>query len=202
MKPAAMKRIAALVAAALLPIAPAAAKNWTVEPGYSRLGFEVQAAGTTITGKFLDWSATIDFDPAALDTAHASVSIDLTRVETGDAKRDGFVSGPTWLNASGNGQTFAANDPSNPAIGRFETTAFRQTGTNSYEADGMLTLRGSTQPVTLPFALEISGDTAHMTARLGIDRTRWGIGGGDYPDGKTVATNVDVVIDLMAKAAP
>lgn len=198
-----MKRIATLAAAAFLLAAPAAAKSWTVDPGYSRLGFEVQAAGTTITGKFLDWSATIDFDPAALDTAHASVSIDLTRVETGDVKRDGFVSGPTWLNATGgSGQSYAASDPSNPAIGRFETTAFRQTGTATYEADGTLTLRGSTQPVTLPFTLEISGDTAHMTARLGLDRTRWGIGGGDYPDGKTVATNVDVVINLMAKAQP
>ncbi len=173
-----------------------------MDAGYSRLGFEVQAAGMTVTGKFLDWSATIEFDPTALAAARASVSIDLTRVETGDTRRDGYVTGPNWLNATGGGQAFAASDAANPSIGRFETTAFRQTGANTYEADGTLTLRGTAQPVTLPFTLDISGDTAHMTARLGIDRTRWGIGQGDYGDGKTVATNVEVVIDLTARAGP
>jgi polyisoprenoid-binding protein YceI len=186
------------LAVALALLSPAAAKSWTVDPGHSRLGFEVEAGGTTVTGKFLDWSAIIQFDPADLGNARASVSIDLTRLETGDTRRDGYVTGPQWLNAS-SGQTSAASDPSNPAIGRFETTAFRQTGANTYEAAGALTLRGSTQAITLPFTLDLSGDTAHMTARVAIDRTRWGIGQGQGAD---VASNVDVVIDLAAKAAP
>lgn len=194
-------RFVLLIAASAMAT-PASAKTWTVDQAASRLGFEVQAAGTTVSGKFLDWTAAIEFDPAALASAHARVSIDLTRVETGDTRRDSTVTGANWLNATGGGQTLAATDPSNPAVGRFETTSFRQTGANTYEADGMLTLRGSSLPVTLPFTLDIGGDTAHMTARVGIDRTRWGIGQGEYADGKTIATNVDVVIDLTAKAAP
>lgn len=195
-------RCLGLLVAVLALVMPASAKTWAVDKAASRLGFEVQAGGTTVSGQFLDWNAAIDFDPAALGSAHVSVSIDLTRVETGDARRDSTVTGPNWLNATGGSQALAAGDPSSPAIGRFEASRFRQTGANTYEADGTLTLRGTGQPVTLPFTLNISGDVAHMTARLGIDRTRWGIGQGEYADGKTIATNVDVVIDLTAKAAP
>jgi polyisoprenoid-binding protein YceI len=190
-----MRRFLAIAFAVAL-LSPAAAKQWAVDPASSRLGFEVQAGGMTVAGTFLAWDATISFDPNDLAHARASVSIDLTRVETGDAKRDGQVTGPNWLNAT-SGQGFGATDPSNPGIGRFESSAFRHTGGNAYEADGTLTLRGTAQAITLPFTLEIDGDSAHMTARVAIDRTRWGVG-----QSSDVATNVDVVIDLTAKAAP
>ena len=65
-----------------------------------------------------------------------------------------------------------------------------------YEAVGEMTLKGVTRPLTLPFTLQIDGDTAEAEASFTIDRTRFGVGSGwDVPD------SVRIVLDLKARAA-
>lgn len=193
-----MKPLAFLAALALAAGAADAA-SWNVDPAASRLGFEVQVNGQPVQGTFQSWSAAISFDPAAPEAGHARVAIDLTKVETGNASRDKALPGPEWFDAAGTSFTAPTGSPGEAV---FETTAFRAKGGNAFEADGTLTLRGVSQTLTLPFTLDIAGGKAHMIARLPIDRTKWGVGQGDYASGGTVATNVDVVIDLTASEGP
>jgi polyisoprenoid-binding protein YceI len=179
-----MIRALALIAALTIPAASAA--DWTVNPAHSRLGYEVIIDGSKVEGAFGNWQAQIVFDPAALDAARATVTVDLATNTSGNGTRDEALAGPKWF------------DVPNTPKAVFETTAFRQTGADAYEADGLLTMRGTPVPITLPFALTIAGGNAHLTARLTLDRTLWGIGQPPYDVDTPVATKVDVVIDLAA----
>jgi polyisoprenoid-binding protein YceI len=178
--------IRALAVIAALAVPKAGAADWTVDPARSRLGYEVMIDGIKVEGAFGNWQAQIVFDPAALDAARATVTVDLATANSGNGTRDEALAGAKWF------------DVPNTPRAVFETTAFRLAGAGAYEADGILTMRGVAQPITLPFSLTIVGGEAHMTARLTLDRTLWGIGQPPYDVDTPVATKVDVVVDLAA----
>lgn len=183
-------------AGAILFAMPAIAANWQVDPASSKLGFEVAVNGEAVQGQFGQWTADIQFDPADLGQAKAKVTIDLASASTGNSTRDTALPGDKFFDVAGS--TFSATPAAPAGQAVFETSAFRQTGDNTYEADGTLTMRGVSHPLTLPFTLEIDGTKAHMVSTVPIDRTQWGVGQGDYADDKPVATQVNVMIDLNA----
>lgn len=190
-----MKSIAALAFAFALA-APAAAATWAVDQARSTLGFEFTAQGSPVTARFTEWSAEISFDPADLSTANAKVVINLTSADSGSRERDGMMKSKSWFDAQGASFSAPEGVPAGTAI--FQTTAFRQTGDTSYEADGTLAMRDATKGVTLPFTLTITGSEAHMTGALTLNRTDWGVGQGQYASDDPVGTSVKVTIDLYA----
>ncbi len=192
-----MKYLSAFALAAAL-VVPAAAANWTVDPARSTLGFEFVAQGAPVTAAFKEWTATISFDPADLSTANARVVISLMSANSGSRERDGKMTSKSWFDAKG--ESFAAPEGVPPGSAVFQTTAFRQTGDTTYEADGTLTMRDATKPVTLPFTLVIEGAEAHMTGSVTLNRNDWGVGQGQYAGDDPVATAVKVNIDLYATA--
>ena len=56
-------------------------------------------------------------------------------------------------------------------------------------------------PVTLPFTLELKGDTAHVTGQTVINRLNFGIGSGEMATSQVAGPNVTVNIDLRAARA-
>ena len=83
----------------------------------------------------------------------------------------------------------------------FVTRDFRDLGGGRYATDGDLTIRGIRKPVTLPFTLAISGDTARMNGSVVLNRTAFGIGQGQWKTGEVVATEVTVSVALTAHRA-
>ncbi len=192
-----MSRYAALAFAAAL-VAPAASAAWTVEQTRSTLSIEVTAQGAPFTSVFKSWTAEIVFDPADLATANARVVINLASIDSGDGQRDGMMTSKSWFDTVG--ATYAA--PADVPVGQavFQTSTFRKTGETTYEADGTLAMRDAKQPVTLPFTLSIDGAEARMTASVTLDRTRWGVGQGQYAGNDPVATEVKVNVEIYATA--
>lgn len=193
-----MKRLVVAALGALLLSGAAAAKSWTVDPAQSALGFTVAVNGEPVAGHFKQWTAAIEFDPANLSAAKATVKIDLMSADTGNGTRDDALPGEQFFDAEGkSGLSYTAGGPAEAV---FETSVFRQTGEGAYEADGTLTMRGVAQPVTLPFTLAIDGATAKMDGKVSIDRTKWGVGQGEYADDKPVALQVEVTVQVTATA--
>jgi len=184
-----------LVASALLSGAlalfalPAAASQWVVDSEASTLGFEATVFGSVVPGSFGSWNADIEFDEAALEAASASVTIDMTSVDTGDDTRDSSLKGSEW---------FATSEFPEASL---KSTAFRQTGDGAFEMDADLTMRGTTRSITLPFALSPSGDGVRAQGSVTIDRTEYGVGQGDFVTGATVALEVTISIDVAATVA-
>lgn len=183
-----MLRLTGLAVMMCLVALPAAAANWQVVPGKSRLGFVATKNGKEFTGEFRSFTANIAFDPQALGEAKAVVDVDTGSIDTSFSDdEDQAARGSDWF--------YVKKFPK--AV--FETTAFHKTGENSYTADANLTIRGVTQKVSLPFTLDITGDIAHMKGGVTVNRGAYGVGQGRFAKGKWFGLDVKVVVDLTAK---
>ncbi|HQR90703.1 MAG: cytochrome B [Caulobacter sp. 12-67-6] len=159
---------------------------WTVSKG-GKLGFTASWSGEALEGSFTRWSADILFSPEALDRSKLTVSIDTASAQTGDAQRDeSLPSGDFFDTAAHPKATFTA-------------TKFRKTGEGRYVADGTLSLRGVSKPLSLPFSLKIDGDTATARGVTTLDRTAFGVGQGEWASTDQIAANVKVSFALTAR---
>lgn len=64
------------------------------------------------------------------------------------------------------------------ATGRFPTATFAVSGSTPFvpaNITGNLSLKGVSQPLTVPFVWHVQNDTLIVQANLTIDRTQWGI---------------------------
>jgi hypothetical protein len=73
--------------------ASASAATYAADPASSRLEFTGVQAGAAFKGVFHQFSAAVDFDPAAPASAHIDVTIDIKSEDTGDKDRDGTMRG-------------------------------------------------------------------------------------------------------------
>jgi polyisoprenoid-binding protein YceI len=187
-----MKRLARsaallIAAAAFSTLAGAAqATVWKIDPARSRLGFSGVQAGAPFKGRFGRFGAAIAFDPDRPSPAHLLVTVDLASVATGDTQRDEAWPGKDWFDTAQFPQA------------KFESTALHRKGPNAFEAVGVLTLRGVSHPLILPFTLDANGKSAHARGHVDLSRTAFGVGQGTWASGQWVGLAVGVDFDIVA----
>jgi polyisoprenoid-binding protein YceI len=182
-----MTRAIFFAAWSLVFSAPAAvAAHWNVDYSKSSLGFTVLWSNEPFSAKFKSWKADIDFDPATLKQARASVVVDLASEASDESDFDEDLRGAQGFQVS-----------QYPAA-RFVTASILRTTGNDYVATGDLTLKGISRRITLPFTLTISGSTARMLGSAKVIRTDFGVGLGQWAAPEPVAQEVTVTIDLTA----
>ncbi len=158
--------------------------NWTVESG--TLGIAVLQGGSTVDGGFADWSADITFeDPAEPGPAGTvTVTIDITSLSLGSVTTQAL--GSDYFNAS----TFP-KAVFNAGIEKLDS---------GFQAVGTLTIRDKTQPFTLPFDLDIDGDTATMVGASSLQRLDYDVGLAQQNE-TTVGFTVEIMVNLTARRA-
>lgn len=182
----------ALLAVLLLTAAPAlAAPQWDMVPDQSKLAFSGTQMGGAFSGVFKSFTPVIIFDADDLAKSKVTADIDLASIDTGDGERDTAAKSRDWF------------DIQNTPIARFESTGFRKTGDNAFEADGNLTIRSVTVPVVLPFTLDFSStdsgkQQAVMKGRITLDRRKFKLGQGEWADPGSVGNDIAVDITLTA----
>jgi polyisoprenoid-binding protein YceI len=189
---------AAAPAEAAAPAAPAPellARKWEMLPVESSLTFEGSQMGTAFKGAFKTFTADINFDPKDLGRSKVVALVDLSSIDSQDSERDNNLKGHEFFNVK-----------EHPTA-RFETTAIRSTGPETYKAEGNLTIGAVTAPVTLPFTLTITPDdsgkeTALMKGETTINRATWKIGTGDWTDPGVIANDVKVNVVVAAVNNP
>lgn len=186
-----MKSLIAAMAAAILFASPAhaAAVKWEVLPAGSSLSFSGKQMGATFKGEFKTFSADIIFAADDLENSRVEATIDISSVTTHDKERDTNITGKEWFDA----EQFKT--------ARFVSTVFRKgEAPDSYVADGNLTIRDTTLPVSLPFTLTLGTDGATlMQGQLALDRSKFSLGTGDWADASIIANEVTVTVALNAK---
>ena len=182
----------ALLAAALglaFPLTPSAAAQdaprWTVQPEASTLGFTAQLQGAPVEGRFARFDADIALDPAAPEAGTIAITVDIASATSQNAQASGAMLTPDWLAADSFAQAVFRSDAITGADG-------------SYLAEGTLTIRDQTVPVSLPFTLEVDGDMAQAQGTITLDRTSFGVGQGEWAKADLVAHEVEVTFDLAA----
>jgi polyisoprenoid-binding protein YceI len=178
-----MKRLAILLLSLALPCAAAAA-DYTVQPAGSTLGFSNTFQGESFNGQFGQWTAAISYDAANLASSKFDVEVTLASVKTGDADRDGALPGPDFF------------DTAKFPKAHFVTTGFRQSG-GKVIADGTLTLRGVTKPVSLEVTFKPQGSGATLDVAGTVKRLDFGVGTGDYADTSVIGGDVKVIAHLQ-----
>jgi cytochrome b561/polyisoprenoid-binding protein YceI len=156
--------------------------NWQVTEG--SLGFSVVQMGAAVEGSFASWTAEITHDDRLTtgQTGTVLVTVDLASLTLGSVTDQ--AKGPEFLDVASHPKAI------------FKADLF--TGPDGQTAKGSLVLHGVEQPITLPFALTITGDTAQMTGEVTLNRQDFGIGAG-YADEETVGFAVTVKVALTAK---
>jgi polyisoprenoid-binding protein YceI len=165
----------------------APAGSWTADPVHSNVSFEVGYAGVnTFRGSFRDFAATLSGDELEGSAQVASVDVK-------DEQLNGHLQTPDFFDTE-----------RYPEI-TFKATELHRLDDNRVEGKGELTIKGTTQPITLegviagepstdPFGRERLG----LRLETSIDRTQYGVSwnapnqsGGNY-----VADDVKLIAEL------
>lgn len=174
----------------LLAVAPALAKTWQMDPAHSTLTFTNAYQNVEYTGQFRRFTAAITYDPSDLAHSKFDVSVDVTSLDTQNSERDHAALGADFFDA--------AKFPR----AHFITTSFRKATDGEVLADGTLTLRGVTKPVTLAVKFVPHGGTATLDVSARLKRLDFGIGTGQWADPSMIGDGVTVHGHLLLTAKP
>ena len=171
----------------------ASAADWTALPG-SSLGFRASFQGEAFDGRFVRFTPQIRFDPARLGASRFDVGIDLGSADTRNQERDDMLRGAEFFSARQQPQA------------RFVAGKFRALGGNRFVADGVLTLKGISKPVSLTFTWT-AGARPVLAGEASLRRLDFAVGTGDWTDTELLPNEVTVRTRLLlapaaAKAAP
>lgn len=173
----------ALALAALLVALPAQAQQKLV-PAQSEIAFLTRQMGVPVDGKFRRFDAQVTFDPKQLAAAKISFTIDLGSATIGTAETEAELLKPDWFDIKKFPQA------------TFTSTAVRQVGAGKLDVAGTLSIKGSSQPVTVPVLLAPSGTFTTATGSFTLKRLDFRIGDGDWKDTSVVANEVQVRFKL------
>jgi polyisoprenoid-binding protein YceI len=119
------------------------AGTWTIDASHTRVGFVARHAMVTkVRGAFNELEGTAVVDGANLSASSVSLTIQAASIDTRNEQRDGHL----------RSNDFLAMDEY-PQI-TFVSTGVTQAGATSLELTGDLTIKGVTNPVTVPFEFE------------------------------------------------
>lgn len=191
-------RLDALLLASAVAAAPfagaLAADPWNLDKSHAHVTFRADHLGfSMVQGWFREFDADIRFDPENIEATEIRFTIKTASVDTAWPDRDRHIRSADFLNAD-----------AHPEI-TFVSTAVRQTGDNTAEVTGDLTMVGQTRPVTFEATLVKIGPSpfnpaktiAGFVAEGEIVRADWGITFG----GDAFAARVPVRIDLEMSPA-
>lgn len=171
------------------------AQAWKMNPQDSHLRFSVDAGGKPVQGAFRAFKTRILFDPANLRGSKIRVDVDITSINSADKDAASYLPTHEWF------------DSANYSNALFLSGDVRHLGGDQYEARGVLTIKGHSEPVTLPFALTMyekdsSGAASHalIEGSLDIKRSVFGVGIGNWADSKLAAD--DVMVHYRIDALP
>ena len=177
-----------LLPALLALSVPAVAADYVQAPG-STLAFAGKYQGEVFVGRFPGFSTRLSFDPRKLDASRLEVTIPMATATTRNADYDGEMRGTAFFDATKFPQA------------TYVATKFRALGGNRYAADGTLTLRGASKPVTLTFTWT-PGAQPVLTGKATVKRLDFGVGGGDWADTSTIPNEVAISTKVVLKPKP
>jgi polyisoprenoid-binding protein YceI len=174
--------------AILMPlVAEAAPTQWLIVPSESQLTFTGTQNGAPVTGEFKTFTGEIFVDPNDLSVGSIDIIVDINSLSASYADLK---------------ETLLTSDWFNPKLfpkAEFKATQFKQTGKNTYEAIGTLTIRDKSVPVTLTFsAEELAPNKRQVIGSTFIKRSTFGVGQGEWASTDEVKDEVTVKFKVVA----
>lgn len=176
-----------LVATLLAATAPSAAAQvpaLQVLPQGSEISFTTRQMGVPVEGRFTRFAAQVALDPKKPEAGRVSFTVDTGSARFGSAELDAEVPKPIWLGVARFPQA------------TFTSRSVRAAGPGRYEVVGELTIKGATQPVTVPVQVAPAGGGHVATGSFTLKRLDFRIGEGEWTDTSLLANDVVVRLKL------
>lgn len=193
-----MKRFAFALALALTAATVfAAPQTYVVDRTHSEATFSVRHMMSKVSGKFDDFTGTVNLDRANPSASSVEFTIKTASINTGAPKRDDHLRSDAFFDAA-----------KNPEI-RFKSTAIAPSKTkNVYDVTGDLTMRGVTKRVTLP--VEFLGfqkdpwgnERAGFQVETKLNRKDYGINWNQALDNGGFLVGDDVTVSINLETLP
>jgi polyisoprenoid-binding protein YceI len=127
---------AALAFAIAVP-ARAAVETYEIDPVHSSVGFSIRHFVSKVPGKFNKFKGTIRVDRDNLAQSSAEATIETASIDTGNQRRDDHLRNPDFFEVA-----------KYPTI-TFKSKSWKQTGADTFDVTGDLTLKDVTKEVVL-----------------------------------------------------
>lgn len=181
--------LSAGLAALTVCAGPAAAAEWTVAPETSTVTFSSTQQGSAFSGRFEEFTATVDFDPANPAAGKIVGVVKTESANTRDSSRDTSLLERDWF--------YVDKYPE----ARFESKTIEKTA-DGFRANGELTLKGKTNPAVVDFTFTPGASSAPGSAqfvgKMTVNRFDYNVGEG-WNDPSYVGQDVKVEIKLDLK---
>jgi polyisoprenoid-binding protein YceI len=186
-----IKRFAIVLALALASTSVFAADSYAVDPVHSNVTFTIRHLVSKVTGKFDDFSGTVNVDPKKLATSSVDFAIKVASIDTGNGDRDKHLKSGDFFDAE-----------KYPEI-TFKSSSVKAAGKDKYSVAGTLTMHGVSKHVVLPvefggFGKDMQGnEKAGFELSTKLDRKEYGINWNKAVDnGTLLGDEVAVTINL------
>jgi cytochrome b561 len=164
-------------------------KLWLIVADDSKLSFVGTYDDVPFDGEFKQFRADMYFDPSAPEQGFFDVQIDTGSITTYSDDWDGSLPDEEWF--------FIASYPQ----ATYQASQFVKTE-NGYRADGVLSLKGISKPVSLEFSwLESENGIVDFSGEATVKRTDFNIGVGEWAEDDTIGFDVKVKVNLKLKSA-
>ncbi|MFZ6768687.1 YceI family protein [Undibacterium sp. Di26W] len=180
-----MKKILLSSAVALAIITPAMAAIMKLDNAKSAVNIVFKQMNVPVDAKFKKFTANIDYDAAKPEASKATVDIDVTSFDLGDAEYNKEVLKKEWFNAA---QFSKAS---------FVSTSMKAGAAGKLDVVGKLSIKGKTMDVSFPLSVKKEGNNQVFDGSLPIKRLAFNIGEGEWKDTGMVADEVQIKFHVV-----
>lgn len=173
-----MKMLPALFA--LLPLTTMAAETcYDVDAANGGVTFGAEQAGTPFSGGFREFGGEVCLDDES-GNGRVDVWLALSSVNSGLPELDDALQGPEFF------------DTAKHERARFVSDDVSRRANDAWNANGELTLKGTTREMTVPFSVKREGDRRTVNGELSFDRLDFNVGTGEWADTEWLGETVTV----------
>jgi cytochrome b561 len=165
--------------------------NWLIDYDASEIRFSGTHSGAEFSGVFEDWSAVINFDTGALDTASANVTVATSSAQTGDTIYDNTLEAAEWFDVR-------AFPEATVLLSDFRRSEDAVDGT--LVATAALTIKELT--VEVPFTFDLAEADGVWTMTGSTDLSRQALDLGQESDATADWVSADISVSVTVQASP
>ena len=164
------------------------AASWRSVQDQSQLEFIANYEGAETPGRFKRFDVLVSFDPASKAVKSLLVDVEIASASMGSAEIDEAIVQPEWFNA----QAFPHAS--------FRSEQVRVTNDSEYVAEGVVSIKGVSRSISVPFHWRWHEQEAKLTGSLALSRVDFGIGSGQWESDSPIGQEVRVRFGVALKA--
>lgn len=179
-----------LLSLAVLIGVSAQAATWTLAPSESRVIFHYAYEDVPGQGEFRNVDATFNIDPANPGACTINVTIPIADIYVDSADVKEYLLDEDMFNV----EQFPT--------ATFEAAQCRLQSVNSFIADGQLTIRDKTHPISFPFTMNMEMRNGrprfHLASEVTVKRLDFDVGTGWWDDTAALPNEIRIEVDVYS----